>query len=101
MLKDNEIVGYAGNILRFLEENQVYGELIDGVLVHSNWAEEIAVLRMLSIHEKQCPACNGPMVHPFVALSRRDNKTEICSDCGLREATGVYLIDQHLEASNG
>ena len=92
MLKDNEIVGYAGNILRFLEENQQYGD---------NWSNEIAVLRMLSIHEKECPACHGPMVHPFVALSRRDNETEICSDCGIREATGVYLIDKFLEASNG
>ena len=92
MLKDNEIVGYAGRILEYLEQQQLW----DG----ENWSNEIAVLRMLSIHEKECPACHGPMVHPFVALSRRDNETEICSDCGIREATGVYLIDQFLEAEN-
>lgn len=92
MLKDNEIVGYAGRILEYLEQQQLW----DG----ENWSNEIAVLRMLSIHEKECPACHGPMVHPFVALSRRDNETEICSDCGIREATGVYLIDKFLEASN-
>ncbi len=92
MLKDNEIVGYAGKILEYLEQQQLW----DG----ENWSNEIAVLRMLSIHEKECPACHGPMVHPFVALSRRDNKTEICSDCGIREATGVYLIDKFLETSN-
>lgn len=33
-----------------------------------------------------CPACEATMVHPFVALSRRDNKTHVCPDCGLREA---------------
>lgn len=92
MLNDNEIVGYAGKILEYLEQQQLW----DG----ENWSQEIAVLRMLSIHEKECPACHGPMVHPFVALSRRDNKTEICSDCGIREATGVYLIDKFLETSN-
>ena len=92
MLKDNEIVGYAGRILEYLEQQQLW----DG----ENWSNEIAVLRMLSIHEKECPACHGPMVHPFVALSRRDNETEICSDCGIREATGVYLIDKFLETSN-
>lgn len=92
MLNDNEIVGYAGKILEYLEHQQLW----DG----ENWSQEIAVLRMLSIHEKECPACHGPMVHPFVALSRRDNKTEICSDCGIREATGVYLIDKFLETTN-
>ena len=92
MLKDNEIVGYAGRILEHLEQQQLW----DG----ENWSNEIAVLRMLSIHEKECPACHGPMVHPFVALSRRDNETEICADCGIREATGVYLIDQFLEEAN-
>lgn len=34
---------------------------------------------------KKCPKCKGPLgEHP--ALSRRDNKTEICSDCGMLEA---------------
>jgi hypothetical protein len=33
----------------------------------------------------KCPTCNEPMgKHP--ALSRRDNKTEICSECGMMEA---------------
>jgi hypothetical protein len=28
----------------------------------------------------------NPSMPPFPALSRRDNKTNICSDCGTREA---------------
>lgn len=37
-----------------------------------------------------CPACGGPMPkHP--ALSRRDNKTYICSWCGEYEAMIVHL----------
>jgi hypothetical protein len=44
-----------------------------------------------------CPSCNGwipnnenPGAYPG-ALSRLDNKTEICSACGEREALQDYL----------
>lgn len=33
---------------------------------------------------KECPNCGKPYIHP--ALSRLDNKTEICPDCGTAEA---------------
>ena len=39
-----------------------------------------------------CPICGGPIPNALYegqyagALSRRDNKTEICSDCGVMEA---------------
>ena len=33
-----------------------------------------------------CPNCNAEFDWRFPALSRRDNKTEICPDCGTREA---------------
>jgi transposase-like protein len=45
---------------------------------------------------KKCPRCNTQYLkEPEVtnALSRRDNKTYICSDCGLREG----MFDYHLE----
>ena len=35
--------------------------------------------------EKQCPRC-GKYYSDYPAISRKDNKTEICSDCGLSEA---------------
>lgn len=37
----------------------------------------------------QCPKCEG-FIKDFPALSRRDNKTEICSDCGVKEALSDY-----------
>lgn len=40
---------------------------------------------------KTCPRC-GDQYEEFPALSRRDNKTDICSDCGTEEA----LIDAGL-----
>lgn len=40
-----------------------------------------------------CPVCGAPMSsHP--ALSRRDNKTEVCSDCGTREALADLGMDE-------
>lgn len=37
------------------------------------------------MEERICPAC-GRMYTDYPALSHRDNKTEICPDCGTREA---------------
>jgi len=45
---------------------------------------------------KICPMCGQPLVG-YPALSRRDNKTFICSDCGIREALadiGMDIEDQ-------
>ena len=39
---------------------------------------------------KFCPRCGGPMVG-YPAISRKDNKTEICSTCGLREALETVI----------
>lgn len=33
----------------------------------------------------KCPKCGGPL-GDRLALSRRDNKTNICSECGYKEA---------------
>lgn len=43
-----------------------------------------------------CPLCGGPIPNSLDegkykgALSRRDNKTEICSSCGVKEAVDDY-----------
>lgn len=34
---------------------------------------------------EKCPKCGGPL-GDRPALSRRDNKTDICSECGYKEA---------------
>lgn len=45
----------------------------------------------------QCPACKG-YTRDFPAISRRDNKTEICSDCGTREAMEDYIAERKQKA---
>lgn len=43
---------------------------------------------------KKCPRCKKSKDMKYPALSRRDNKTEICSDCGTSEAMFDFLIAQ-------
>ncbi len=40
-----------------------------------------------------CPRCEREMT-TFPALSRRDNKTDICSDCGQAEALEDYYRER-------
>jgi len=43
---------------------------------------------------KKCPRCGEMKLHPdnrFNVLSRKDNKTHICSDCGFAEASGAFI----------
>jgi predicted RNA-binding Zn-ribbon protein involved in translation (DUF1610 family) len=42
---------------------------------------------------KKCPHCSKYYLEPS-AISRADNKTEICSDCGVKEALEAYGIDK-------
>lgn len=37
-----------------------------------------------------CPVCNK-VVTGFPAISRTDNKTEICADCGVKQAVEQYV----------
>lgn len=46
----------------------------------------------------KCPTCGKDIVG-FPALSRRDNKTHICSDCGVDEAMADYFGAQKHEGS--
>mgnify|MGYP002513289907 CR=1 FL=1 len=42
------------------------------------------------MENKICPKC-GKTFEGVGALSRRDNKTEICSECGRKEAINDYI----------
>lgn len=39
---------------------------------------------------KICPQCGRPIAG-YPAISRKDNKTEICSHCGYREALEAVI----------
>ena len=44
----------------------------------------------LEERKKKCPRC-GAVITFYPAISRKDNKTEICSDCGVIEAIEEYI----------
>ena len=43
---------------------------------------------------KKCPKC-GCYYHSYPALSRIDNRTHICPDCGVREALNALGLTSH------
>lgn len=62
--------------------------------IMTNWdnGSGLSVAYGEDIVRRVCPACGQPLPeHP--ALSRRDNKTLICSDCGTREALADFGMD--------
>lgn len=46
--------------------------------------------------ERTCPVCKKTY-STFPALSRRDNKTEICPDCGTEEALTDYIKSEYVK----
>ncbi|MGU8989055.1 hypothetical protein ACV3V0_15290 [Clostridium perfringens] len=46
-------------------------------------------IRLVTKYNK-CPIC-GSSITDFPAISRRDNSTEICADCGNKEAIEEYI----------
>lgn len=47
---------------------------------------------------KICPICNEPY-EGYLALSRKDNRTEICSLCGVREALIIANVSEDVQES--
>lgn len=54
---------------------------------------EVAMKETNTIRVKICPYCGKPYYEP-PALSRIDNKTLICPDCGTREALASIDVDR-------
>ncbi len=47
---------------------------------------------IITIQARKCPVCGQTFTdHP--ALSRKDNMTEICPDCGVREALASIGVE--------
>ena len=58
--------------------------------------QEVTEMKTSTLKERICPVCGNSYRRP-PALSRKDNATLICPDCGTREALsyiGVSLEEQ-------
>ena len=62
--------------------------------IMTNWdnGSGLSVAYGVDIARRVCPAC-GKLLTGYPALSRKDNKTEICSDCGTKEALADFGMD--------
>ena len=47
----------------------------------------------ITTNGKKCPLCQKIYYEPF-ALSRTDNKSEICGDCSVKEALSSLGVDE-------
>lgn len=52
----------------------------------------------MEIKIRMCPLC-GKTYEDYPAISRTDNKTEICPECGIREALEAWFNER--SKSNG
>lgn len=77
MLQENS---YAGIDATEYEEKVAIWAIQTGRIVHT------PVLSFRLAEGETCPKCGVKFILELGALSRRDNKTKICSPCGLREA---------------
>ena len=78
-------VGTAGTVTGVDDTGSILVDWDNGSGLNVVYGEDIV--------RKICPVCGGPLTaHP--ALSRRDNKTEVCPDCGIREALSDFGMDE-------
>jgi hypothetical protein len=85
---DNELL-FNGNTFMMKDESKWVPVSIEEAHAHidkrlEEWAMEDALINLLEVNIGQCPKCRKPNI--LDALSRRDNKTGICNDCGTAEA---------------
>jgi hypothetical protein len=89
---DNKLAYHGGEDVFYAKKNDEWvkisdeevNQVIDAHL--EEWADEEPGfgLDILEVNVGRCPKCNEVQV--LDALSRKDNDTNICSDCGTREA---------------
>lgn len=51
---------------------------------------------MEKVENLLCPLCQKSIIG-YPAISRRDNKTKICSNCAVIEALDIFLQEQRKE----
>lgn len=72
---------------------------IDGATMYDSYDEALYVIRECELHGFDaypvCPNC-GEDYSEHPAISRKDNQTELCSNCGLKEALIIFKNNSNL-----
>lgn len=73
---------------------RVCSEVIDGATFYDSYQEALDTIREYNLHNFEpypvCPRCHKDYSER-PAISRKDNKTEICSNCGMQEAMFNFI----------
>ena len=78
-------IGTAGTVTGVDDTGSILVDWDNGSGLNVIYGEDIV--------RKICPVCGGLLTaHP--ALSRKDNKTKVCPDCGIREALSAFGMDE-------
>ena len=78
-------IGTAGTVTGVDDTGSILVDWDNGSGLNVVYGEDIV--------RKICPVCGGLLTaHP--ALSRKDNKTKVCPDCGIREALSDFGMDE-------
>lgn len=88
LVKDKRITKKNNNVVDECISNLLFeGYPIESAYYNTEkrWIE----LRLSSFKYRICPRC-GREIKGYPALSREDNKTEICSECGQEEALEAF-----------
>lgn len=85
---DNERVSkIEGNVTKSIE-NMLYDEYKVEKITYDALVNEVELL-LSDIPYDECPIC-GNSIGKYPAISRKDNKTRICSNCGTNEALTAF-----------
>ena len=78
-------IGTAGTVTGVDDTGSILVDWDNGSGLNVIYGEDIV--------RKICPVCGGLLTaHP--ALSRKDNQTKVCPDCGIREALSDFGMDE-------
>ncbi len=88
----------TGTILHVLGPRQIKGcrvgvSYIVTAKLPNSWPNTIQPGDILQTEQRRgriCPSCDGFYLEP-PAISRKDNQTPICPDCGTREALEAFM----------
>ena len=89
-------IGLNNEVLWEGEEFQVRScsETIDCATKYNSYEEALDIIKEYELHGFEvypvCPLCNQDYIEP-TAISRKDNKTKICSTCGTKEALEIFI----------
>lgn len=95
----NKIVYFIGLNTEILWEGEEFqvrscSETISGATKYNYYEEALDVIKEYELHGFDvypvCPKCHNDY-NGYYALSRLDNKTKICPNCGMEEALNDFL----------